>query len=127
MGPIYGNIGHHIHNQTLNEQAINEVGDGQLPNKFFVSVSNAVAYKNADGEMDFKPINGTKYRSAMIEVFLSEKAAKDAAEAINLDPDHEICSVTVEDRMTGQVYDRHIVEKVEVTYETEEVNDDFNL
>ncbi len=115
---IYGNLGVHTHIEKLEELAKKQVGDGKLPNKYYISVSNQILRPDPDNDnaTEYYPAAGTNYRSCMVDCVDSLEDAEDAAEAIILDFDTEVCSVQIEDRLTGQVYERTLEQRVKIEY-----------
>lgn len=90
-----------------------QIGDGQLPNKYWVSIANDYYYIN-DGVMDWiSDKNLFEVKGKTIKVFSTYKAAQ---EFINDDlylgmtyDDIKVNCISIEDRFTGQLYEQYRV------------------
>jgi hypothetical protein len=90
------------------------VGDGKLPNKYFLSLSNDYLY--FDGESSNwigDLIKSFESKGGTIAVFNSYAEAKKYAESVTLGEKGQfegkifnVNRVTIEDRLTGELYER---------------------
>ncbi len=115
----------YIMNPIVENQARKQVGDGKLPNRYFVSVSNDYYYYNKEtdcsewaGERDpdFKSEGGT------IRVFNTYAAAcKFVATIGDYSENIEVKTITIEDRLSGQIFERslHETEVTRIEYDVE--------
>jgi hypothetical protein len=103
--------------------ASNIIGDGQSPNKWFVTQSAYVKHYVSDWEMDSKILKGFSDTDIHTQVFDSYEDALDAYDGIYLDPDLGIGSVMIEDREIGVVKEKWLTEKVVIEYVEDEHDD----
>lgn len=107
----------------IQELARNIIGDGQSPNKWFVTQSAYVKYYVSDWEMDSKLLQGHSDTDIYTQVFDSYEDALEAYDDIYLDPDLGIGSVMIEDREIGVVREKWLTEKVVIDYVEDEHDD----
>jgi len=82
------------------------VGDGKTPNKYFLSTSNDFdVVHNGDDHGADEVIKGFKSKGGTTKVFDTYHEAKEAADRYSLGHQN-INRVTIEDRITGVVYER---------------------
>lgn len=109
----------------IKELAKQMVGDGESPNKWFVTVSPYIVY--------YKP-NDTEPYTKLIDDFYKEDTftygpydtyedALAAYEDHDLDETHGIGQVFIEDRKTGTVKEKWLEEKISVRYLQNEYSD----
>lgn len=113
-------------NPIVENQARKQIGDGKLPNRYFVSISNDYHYYNKEtespewaGERDpnFKSEGGT------IRVFNTYAKAREFVSTIgDYFENIEIKTITIEDRLSGQVFERSLSERevTRIEYDNEE-------
>jgi len=87
------------------------IGDGQLPNKFFVTTSPFVINVGEDGDREFEELEGYNQDDSVTVVFDSYKEASDYFDTVELDASIGVSSVSIEDRLCG-ILKEHILEKV---------------
>jgi len=97
--------------KTNHKISTRQIGDGKLPNKYWVSICNDYYYNN-DGCLDW--ISNTKLfesKSKVIKVFTTYK---NAVTFINEDlylgmtyDDIKVNCISIEDRFTGQLYEQY--------------------
>lgn len=113
------------------ELAKKVIGDGKEPNQFFVTVSNDFMFNMDD---DVTSYSASPKKSPIkledkveVETFGPYSSAKDAlkkANEIDLSEDAGPRYVMIEDRKSGQVYEKFLKAQQKVVW-TEEVNDDL--
>lgn len=109
--------------QEIQALATEIIGDGQSPNKWFVTQSPYIRYHVKDNEMDDKLLPGYKETDVYTEVFDSYEEACDAYDDVELDPDLGVGSVMIEDREIGTVKERFLTERLRVDYFEDEQDD----
>jgi len=103
------------------------IGDGQTPNKWFVTTSPYIKIPNTD----------FGYHDAMIEGYTDNdiytygpfdnyEDAVDCLDEQSLDVEYGVGSVCIEDRQCGTVYEKWLTKRVQVVYE-EDSHDDSRL
>jgi hypothetical protein len=102
------------------------IGDGQLPNKFFVTTSPFVINVGEDGDREFEELEGYNQDDSVTVVFDSYKEASDYFDTIELDVSNGVSSVSIEDRLYG-ILKEHILEKVIKVDYVLSIYLDFNL
>lgn len=107
--------------------AIQMVGDGQDPNKFFVTVSPSFMIESDEvGEIFSEYLDGYSAKDKQTFMFDSFEEANEFYNQQNLDHYEGVCSVTMEDRKTGTIKDKYLLKVVSVSY-SEQENDDSKL
>jgi len=103
------------------------VGDGKLPNYYWVSVSNDYYYSNEEGDVSWvgDVLRGFKSKGKTIAVFDTYKQAKEYVETelylgMKSDDGITINHITIEDRISGELYQHSKTLEVELAkfYET---------
>jgi hypothetical protein len=92
------------------------VGDGQSPNKFFVTTSPYVTIVDELGERDSEMLEGFTNDDIWTEVFDTYEEAKEHFDRIELDHYHGICQIMLEDRLTGVIKETGLEKMVTVRY-----------
>lgn len=108
------------------------VGDGEEPNQFFVTVSNDYMYLNDENELvyysdSFKKAPVKAEDHIEVETFGpydNSKEAKKKAEEIDLSETTGPRMVIIEDRKTGQIYERFLKAEKKIVW-SDELNDDM--
>lgn len=88
--------------QTL---ATEIVGDGQEPNKFFVSIN--AYFINGENE-GFDLLKGFQDKDSSVYVFNTLEEAEACYDDNELSPDYGIGTVTIEDRLVGTVKEKQL-------------------
>lgn len=104
--------------EALKQQARTMVGDGKRPNRFFVTVSNQIQTKRGgfingqDEEEEYRPREGAEIVSDTIAHYSDYQSALNRARDIELvgTPGRGWSAVQIEDRLTGMVYERGLLE-----------------
>jgi len=112
--------------QEIKKLASEIIGDGQTPNKFFVTVSPHIMVYTNDNEIDTRLMDGFDDADAHTITFGAFDTFEEACEAyddIDLDPYLGQCQVVIEDRLTGQIKQKCLEEVVRVDYSIREDDD----
>lgn len=112
------------HSRSVEASAREQVGDGKLPNKYWVSISNDYYYHNKtdDGSsvLDWASDREKfKVKGKTLAVFDSYQKAKDLFDSVELGSIKDgiqINMVEIEDRFTGQLTEKTNVENSRPTY-----------
>lgn len=81
------------------------IGDGQQPNKFFVSINPYFA----DGENEgFTPLEGFGDKDSSIYVFDTLEEAQACYDDNELDQEYGVGTVTIEDRLVGTIKEKQL-------------------
>lgn len=110
--------------QEIKKLASEIIGDGQLPNKFFVTESPMILVTDEFANRDYEPIEG--YEDADSYTFGPFDTYEEALAAYNesdLDSGEGIGSVMIEDRLTGTIQEKVLEKVVTVEYSYTEFND----
>lgn len=111
----------------IKELATQIVGDSQEPNQFFVTESPCILVFDEFGECEYELLDGYEDKdSYMFGPFKTFEEAEDAYNESELDIYSGVGSVTIEDRMTGQIKEKCLEKVVRVDYSYRE-NDDSKL
>jgi hypothetical protein len=94
------------------------VGDGESPNKFFVTVSPYFKMQMWDGQQDDKVLDGFDAERDMETYgpFDTLEEAQDSYDDQDLNADYGVGSVCIEDRETGTVKEKFLVGHKEIVY-----------
>jgi hypothetical protein len=92
------------------------IGDGQLPNKFFVTVSPYITTIDEFGDHNSELIDGYTDEDSTIEVFDTYEEAEEYFNTIDLDHRYGTGQAMIEDRLTGQIAEIFLESVVEVNY-----------
>jgi len=111
--------------QEIQKMATEMIGDGQSPNKWFVTQSAWVKYYPTYGVLDSKLIPGWSEKDTHTEVFDSYEEACEAYDDGVLDISFGLGSVMIEDREIGVVKERWLTEKLVVEYYEDEHDDSY--
>jgi hypothetical protein len=107
-------------NEKAREMAFNMVGDGLLPNKYFVTRGPWCYVNPGDEEMSTIPgfdVLGHEPIGIVTKVFDSLEDAENEFHEIDLSFDGGIGCVMIEDRSTGIIRDKRL--RATVSYEVE--------
>lgn len=103
------------------------IGDGETPNKWFVTTSPYIRYHVGDWEMGSKLLEDFSDKDIYTYgPFDSFEEAIDCYDENSLDADCGVGSVSIEDREIGTVREKWLVEKTVITY-SEDEHDDSNF
>jgi len=102
------------------------IGDGESPNKFFVTTGPYVRLEtNGEFGEDYRIIEGfTTWDSETFGPFSNYDDALEFYTGIELDADFGVGQVFIEDRQVGTIREKFLKEKIAVTYVEDEVNDE---
>jgi hypothetical protein len=111
----------------IKEMAKNMVGDGQSPNKYFVTYSPMIEIAtdytaSGDTEVDYECADGFDESDTVIKVFDTSEEARAYYESIDLDVYDGICSVMIEDRMHGMLEEKVLQKIISIDYQMIERN-----
>ena len=99
------------------------VGDGQLPNKFFVTTSPRILEVHDFGELNHALLDGFSEEDSETEVFETYEEAKQYFESLELDHYAGVGQILLEDRLTGIIIERSLEKIISVDYTQREFND----
>lgn len=99
------------------------VGDGQTPNRFFVTTSPHVYVITEGGDHDFELLEGFSNEDSETEVFETYDDAKEYYESVDLDVYSGTSYVILEDRLTGVISEKSLEKFVSVEYSFMEHSD----
>lgn len=102
----------------IKEMAKNMVGDGQSPNKYFVTYSPTIEVVNdyRSENIEYEYAKGFDESDQVIEVFDTYEDAIAYYENIDLDQRDGVCCATIEDRMAGTVRQKILQKVVSIEY-----------
>jgi len=118
-----------------NRISTKQIGDGKLPNKYWVSVANDYYISNKDGDLEWASETvGFKSFGKTVAVFSTYTEAMDRAIYIiannltepldGIAPSKDdIHSVFIEDRFSGQIYEYVLTKEIRIVYEPMEIKD----
>jgi len=113
--------------KEIKDMAREIVGDGQSPNKWFVTIGPYYRVRQSDDESDFEILEGySELDTESFGPFLSYEAALTCYDLQDLDYQTGIGQVFIEDRLCGTVTEKFIEKRMIVDYSYEE-NDDSKL
>jgi hypothetical protein len=92
------------------------IGDGQLPNKFFVTTGPWVTIVDEFGDHDSEMLEGFSDDDVWTEVFDTYEEANEHYNRIELDHYHGICQIMLEDRLTGVIKEVSLEKVMRVDY-----------
>jgi hypothetical protein len=99
------------------------IGDGQLPNKFFVTESPNILVTNEFGGADYEIIEGSEESSYTFGPFDTYEEALAAYNDSELDFHDGVGSVMIEDRLTGTIQEKNLEKIVHIDYSYVEYDD----
>lgn len=110
--------------QEIQKLASEIIGDGQLPNKFFVTESPMILVTSEFGERDHDYIEGYENSDpTTFGPFDTYEEALAAYDEVDLDIYEGIGSVVIEDRLTGQIKEKTLEKIVRIDYSYVEYDD----
>jgi hypothetical protein len=92
------------------------VGDGQSPNRFFVTTSPYVTIVDEFGDQDSEMLKGFNDDDVWTEVFDTYEEANKHFENIELDIYDGIAQIMLEDRLTGVIKEVSLEKVMKVDY-----------
>lgn len=92
------------------------IGDGQLPNKFFVTTAPWVTIVDEFGDQGFEMLEGFNESDIWTEVFDTYEDANKYFESIELDIYHGTAQILLEDRKTGVIKEVSLEKVIKVDY-----------
>ena len=113
-----------MNQQEIKKLASEIIGDGQLPNKFFVTESPDILVTNEFGDQNYERLEG--YEEAESYTYGPFDTYEEALAAYNdsdLDDREGVGSVMVEDRLTGTIQEKALEKVVRVDYSYVEYDD----
>lgn len=110
-------------NQEVKDLAREIIGDGQMPNKFFVTYGPYYHEVDEYGDYDSHILDG--YQDSDTETRVFDTLEEAEAYYNDIDPDiyDGIGQVTIEDRLTGTIKEKALKKIVRVEYILTEVDD----
>ena len=110
-------------NEQAKAMAREMVGDGQSPNKFFVTSSPYYNVSDELGEVESELLDGFDHNYSETKVFDTLEDAEAYYNEVHLDIYEGVGSVTIEDRLTGQIKEKSLEKIVRVEYMFRETDD----
>lgn len=113
----------------IKELAIEIIGDGKDPNKFFVTVSPYFTVDNDEHgdpynmELESELLDGYTDKDTETRLFDTFEQANEYYESVDLDPYAGVATVMIEDRKTGTIKQKELTKVVRVDYSYREIND----
>ena len=98
------------------ELASEIIGDGQLPNKFFVTTGPWVTIVDEYGDQDSETLEGFSDIDVWTEVFDTYEDANKYFESIELDIYDGTAQILLEDRKTGTIKEVSLEKIIKVDY-----------
>jgi hypothetical protein len=92
------------------------VGDGQGPNKFFVTTSPNVIIVDEFGDQSSELLDGYTKDDTFIQVFDTYEEASEYFESVELDIYDGTAQVTMEDRLTGTIKEHYLSKVIRTDY-----------
>ena len=92
------------------------IGDGQMPNKFFVTSSPWVTIVDEYGDQESELLDGYTADDTWTQVFDTYEEANDHFQKIELDIYDGTAQVLLEDRLTGVIKEMSLQAVIKVDY-----------
>lgn len=92
------------------------VGDGQLPNKFFVTTSPHVIIVDEYGDREAEILDGYTEEDTVTEVFDSYQEANEYFQRIELDIYDGTTQIMLEDRLIGVIKETCLEKIIKIDY-----------
>ena len=92
------------------------IGDGQSPNKFFVTTAPYVTIVDESGERESEMLEGFTEDNIWTEVFDTYEEAKEFYDLTELDHYNGVCQIVLEDRLTGVIKETGLEKVVTIKY-----------
>jgi hypothetical protein len=104
--------------------AVEMVGDGKDPNKFFVTVSPCFMVESDEvGEVYSEYLDGYSEKDKQTFMFDTFEEANECYNLQDLNHYEGVCSVTMEDRKTGTIKDKYLLKVISIDYSEVEQDD----
>ena len=104
--------------------AVEMVGDGKDPNKFFVTVSPCLMVESDEvGEVYSEYLDGYSEKDKQTFMFDTFEEANECYNLQDLNHYEGVCSVTMEDRKTGTIKDKYLLKVISIDYSEVEQDD----
>ena len=114
-------------NQEVRELATEIVGDGKLPNKFFVTYSPYYHEVDEYGDFDSHILDGFDDSETESKVFDTIEEAESYYNDVELDIYDGVGQVVIEDRLTGTIKEKTLKKVVRVEYIMTETDDTYRF
>lgn len=92
------------------------IGDGQMPNKFFVTSSPWVTIVDEYGDRESELLDGYTADDTWTQVFDTYEEANDYFQTVELDIYEGVANVAIEDRLTGVIKEMSLEQIIKVDY-----------
>jgi hypothetical protein len=102
--------------QEIKKLASEIIGDGQLPNKFFVTTGPYITVVDEYGDLDSELLDGYTANDTVTEVFDTYEEANEYFNSIELDIYDGTAQILLEDRLTGQIKEISLKKILKVDY-----------
>jgi len=103
-------------NEQAKEMATEMVGDGQSPNKFFVTMSPYYTVTDEYGNPEAEMLDGFEEANSETRVFDTYEEAEAYYNDVELDIYEGVGSVVIEDRLTGHITEKSLEKIIKVDY-----------
>ena len=110
-------------NQEAQKLAREIVGDGQDPNKFFVTSGPYYYVTDESGNLDSELLDGYDHNDTETQVFDTLEEAENYYDTVDLDVYEGIGQVMIEDRKTGVIREKTLEKVVRIEYSFTERDD----
>jgi hypothetical protein len=111
-------------NEQAKAMAREMIGDGETPNKFFVTSSPYYMVSDESGDIvESELLDGFDHNYSETKVFDTLEDAETYYNEVHLDIYEGVGSVTIEDRLTGQIKEKSLEKIVRVEYMFRETDD----
>jgi hypothetical protein len=105
--------------KEIQKLATEIIGDGQQPNKFFVSINPYFANGEDEG---FDLLEGFEDKDSSIYVFNTLEEAQARYDDNELSPEYGVGTITIEDRLVGTVKEKQLELYMKPTWINREYN-----
>jgi hypothetical protein len=112
-----------ITNEEAKQMATEMVGDGQSPNRFFVTTSGYYTVYDEGGNPESEMLDGYEESDSETRVFDTFEEAERCYNDVDLDIYNGVGSVMIEDRTTGTIKEKSLTKVVKVDYSMIEHDD----
>ena len=92
------------------------IGDGQMPNKFFVTTSPWTTTVDEFGDRESELLDGYTAKDTWTQVFDTYDEANDYFQTVELDIYDGVANVAIEDRLTGLIKEASLEKILKVDY-----------
>jgi hypothetical protein len=102
--------------QEIKTLATEIIGDGQLPNKFFVTAGPWVTVTDEFGDVQFELLDGFDEDYTETKVFDTYEDANKYFESVELDIYDGVAQILLEDRLTGVIKESSLEKIIKIDY-----------